>query len=313
LKLTNASPGIYPNRSLKETLNRTKFILRGLSSPKSTTALFELLEHPELAAIYSRFPRLAGKLQWPYLTCKQTSEEVLACLQAHYGFFRAHLPSSLRDSIASGREYTLTTLNLEDAESIRIVLMQSSYEKEGELAVSLKLGEDNATVCTASFTVAKCTGQTKVVVLGGLQGHHFHEEKSRIIAMTRAMKGMRPKALVLFAIQQMCITWDIQSLRAVGNAAHIYSSARKRKELAADYDLFWIESGGELQPDGLFNLPVIPPSRDISEIKANKRSTYRQRYALLDAVSLKIRAAASGIPLEEAKETTVASDSMMQG
>jgi hypothetical protein len=85
----------------------------------------------------------------------------------------------------------------------------------------------------------------------------------------------------------------------VGNTLHIYSSARKRKDLAADYDAFWSDSGGVLEADGFFTLPVIPPVRDMADIKPNKRSTYRQRYALLDTLAGRIRLSLTGHPLEE--------------
>jgi hypothetical protein len=107
------------------------------------------------------------------------------------------------------------------------------------------------------------------------------------------MKGMRPKAMVLFALQHLAQAWNLTSLRAVSNGTHIYRSLQKRKTINADYDSFWIESGGELQPDGIFNLPISPQVRDIADIKPNKRSMYRQRYALLDKLGQDIRAAMS--------------------
>ena len=293
-KLLKASPGMYPGSQFKEKVNRAKFIIRGLDAARNTEALFESLED-----LFVSFPRLAGKLQWPYLTSGYSKKDVLNALKAHYEFFRSQLPEPIRCSIANGEGYPIACLRLEDAEYMQVMLRPSPYEKEGELALSLQLGADQATVCTASFTISQSNLHSREIIVGGLQGHHFRDEKPRIIALTRAMKGMRPKALLLFVLQQISLAWGVVSLKAVGNAVHIYSSARRRKELAADYDLFWIESGGALGESGLFSLPVLPPVRDISEIKANKRSTYRQRYALLDALALEIRAAASGAKMKK--------------
>ncbi len=291
-RLVRASHGVYPDPGPKEKLHRAKYVLRGLLAPKLTASLLDLLEQPELTAHYARFPRLAAKLQWPYVSSTLPMDAALEALRSHYRFFVERLPDQVRARLACGQHFELGAVHFEDTESVKLVLRQSNYEKEGELSVSLLLGETNVMVCTATFTVTQWQDETKEIVLGGLQGHPFPEEKPRIIALTRAMKGMRPKALALFVVQQLALAWGVRSLRAVSNSRHIYSSARKRKELAADYDLFWSESGGELQADGIFNLPVEPPIRDLAEIKPNKRSTYRQRYALLDSLAHEIQQAA---------------------
>jgi hypothetical protein len=128
-------------------------------------------------------------------------------------------------------------------------------------------------------------------LIAGIQGHDFSDEKARTISFTRALRGMRPKALILYALQQLSLEWNMTGLQAVGNELHIYRSLRKRKEIQSDYDLFWTESAGVLNAENLFELPVTPPVRDVAEIKPNKRSMYRQRYALLESLAPQIRAA----------------------
>ena len=104
------------------------------------------------------------------------------------------------------------------------------------------------------------------------------------------MYGLRPKALLLFALQQLAATWGVTRLRAAGDEMHIYRHWQKRKKLAAGYDEFWIESGGKLADDGMFNLPATFIPREISTLKVNKRQMYKRRYLMLAEIADQIRA-----------------------
>ncbi|RFC43157.1 MAG: hypothetical protein DVB28_001632 [Verrucomicrobia bacterium] len=300
--LRRTAPEVYPGPRHREKINRLKYIIRGLWFFKDTTALMTMLSDPRLATLCKSFPRLVSKLQWPFITSRHSNPQKLAALRAHYTFFTEHLSPSIQEAISCGKNWPLLDVPVDENERIGIVLRQANYEKEGELAVSLLSLTTDEMMCTATFTLVQCTPTVREIVIGGLQGHDFKDDKARIVGITRGLKGLRPKALLLFALRQIAMAWNCTSLLAVGNTLHIYSSARKRKDLAADYDAFWMESGGTLNADGFFNLPIAPPVRDISELKANKRSTYRQRYTLLDTLAASIRAAAA----DRTPDTTLA-------
>ena len=101
---------------------------------------------------------------------------------------------------------------------------------------------------------------------------------------------MRPKALLVFTVQQLAACRGITRMRAVGDETHIYRHSHTRKILATSCDEFWIESGGTLSADGMFDLPIAFSPRDISTIKVNKRQMYRRRYAMLAGFADQIRA-----------------------
>ena len=170
-----------------------------------------------------------------------------------------------------------------------MALRFSVFDREGELSISLRSETTGEWICSLGFTVVHWSANRREILIGGLQGHDFNDEKQRIVSMTRGMRGLRPKALILFTLQQLSSVWKITSLKAVSNDRHIYRSFWKRKDVAADYDTFWKESGGEMDSGGLFTLPVVPGVRDIAEIKPNKRSMYRQRYAMLESLAGDIR------------------------
>jgi uncharacterized protein VirK/YbjX len=110
-----------------------------------------------------------------------------------------------------------------------------------------------------------------------------------IVAVTRALYGIRPKALVFYVLQQLATCWGITHLRAVSDDAHIYQHFQKRVDLAASYDEFWPDCGGVKGPDDLFDLPVAFAPREIASIRVNKRQMYRRRYAMLEQIAEQIR------------------------
>jgi uncharacterized protein VirK/YbjX len=232
---------------------------------------------------------MRSRLQRPYLTCSLSTSEKIEALQQHYSFLTDQLPEAVLESICKGVPAPLSTLKIDDSETLGLVLRFSVFDREGELSVSLRSETSHEWICSLGFTIVHWSEESREIMIGGLQGHDFRDEKQRIVSFTRGMRGLRPKALTLFALQQLAASWKVTSLKAVSNGKHIYRSFWKRKNVAADYDTFWQESGGEIDSDGLFRLPVIPGVRDIAEIKPNKRSMYRQRYAMLDALAGEIQ------------------------
>ncbi|MEI6871564.1 MAG: DUF535 family protein [Verrucomicrobiota bacterium] len=282
---------VYPDRGFKEDVNRLKYLVRGMLLGGATGELLALMNQPGLRALAQKHPRVFSRLQWPYLTCKFRTSEKLSALRNHYSFVLERLSAPILETFARAEPWPLALIPLDGDETLGLFLRFGLYEKEGELSLSLRSETTGEWICSLSFTTVVWTAQRREILVAGIQGHGFNDEKARTVRMTRGMRGMRPKALIFFALQQLAIEWNMTALRAVGNELHIYRSLRKRREIQSDYDAFWTESAGVLQADALFDLPVVPPVRDIAEIKANKRSMYRQRYAMLDDLAPKIREA----------------------
>jgi uncharacterized protein len=282
---------VYPDSGLKEDVNRLKYIARGLWLSPYTTQLLALLDQPSIKELAQRHPRVFSRLQWPYLTRSLRTSQKLSALKQHYAFVSEQLPPPIIAAFARSEPWPLVSIPLDETETLGLALRFGLYEKEGELSLSLRSESTAEWISTVSFTVHHWTPQHREILIAGIQGHDFSDEKARTISFTRALRGMRPKALILYALQQLALEWNMTGLQAVGNELHIYRSLRKRKEIQSDYDLFWTESAGVLNAENLFDLPVTPPVRDVAEIKPNKRSMYRQRYALLESLAPQIRAA----------------------
>jgi hypothetical protein len=148
--------------------------------------------------------------------------------------------------------------------------------------------DTGAVLFTMAFSVTRWETEPRAMFIGGLQGNKLANDKKLIVALTRGCHGLRPKALLLFALQTLAGLWNISQLRAVSDAMHIYRHWQKRKALAASYDTWWRESGGELAADGMFDLPAAFVPREISTLKPNKRPLYRHRYSMLDQIARQI-------------------------
>lgn len=127
-----------------------------------------------------------------------------------------------------------------------------------------------------------------------MQGNKRANDKDAVVAITRGLHGLRPKALLLFALQELAGIWGIARLRAVSDANHIYRHWQKQRPVAASYDQWWLESGGRLAADGMFDLPVAFLPREIASLKANKRLLYRRRYQQMAEIAAQIQASQIG-------------------
>jgi uncharacterized protein VirK/YbjX len=269
-------------------LKRAKYVARGLLYPSYTREWFEFLQRPELAIVIRNHPCLYHKLQRPYLNCKLTTRQRLDSLRQHYEFVASHFSPEGIARLYAPSGLGLVSFTLKDLGPFELRLGFSLGEKEGDLAVRLLKSDSGTRLFTMAFSVWKYRNEHAEIFIGGLQGSRF-ADKDLVVALTRALQGLRPKALLMFAVQQIAMFWRIPSLRAVSDATHIYRHFQKRKALAASYDAFWLDCGATLSADGMFDLPAIFVPRNISEIKVNKRQMYKRRYEMLGGFAEQIQ------------------------
>ena len=280
MTLVKTAPLIHPGRKLGSLGKQLKHCARGLAFAPYTNAWFNTLQQPELSVAAENHPYLFQKLQRPYLNRTLNTRQRLAALQEHYHFVTSHLTPATRQEIYATTGKLLARLPLAEVGEFALYLSCSRQEKEGDLVLGLRNQQTGMLMFTLAFSITQYTTEAREIFIGGLQGNKWANDKEEIIAITRGLHGLRPKALLLFALQSLAEVWDITRLRATSDAMHIYQHWQKRKEVASSYDEWWLESGGLLGADGMFDLPVYFVPRDLALIKANKRSLYRHRYQM---------------------------------
>jgi uncharacterized protein VirK/YbjX len=287
--LVKTAPLIYPGHTVDSFCKQAKHCVRGLAFASYTREWFKILQSPELAAVIQNRHRLFQKLQRPYLNHSLNTRRKFQALQQHYKFVATHFSPALRREIYATPGKLLATLQLQKAGKFDLRLSCSRHEKEGDLEICMVSQDTGATLFTLAFSITRWETEPREIFIGGLQGNKRTNDKDLIVAITRDLHGLRPKALLLFALQSLAVVWGVTRLRAAGDATHIYRHWQKRRQLAANYDALWVESGGRLADDGMFDLPATFVPREISTLKVNKRQMYRRRYEMLTELAGQIR------------------------
>lgn len=265
-----------------------KFFARGMISPRLTRNWLDLWQSPTLAPLIQSHPRVLMKLQRPYLRRALGAEGRWQILRQHYCFASKYFPAAAFREIAASPGAMLAEIQAADAGLFSVRLTYHNlFEKEGELSLVFYDEHRQARVFALSFCVPLCRPGRREIFIGGLQGFKGANSREYIVAITRGMSGLRPKALLWFALQQVAALWDIGSIHAVSNETR--NPGRHRTGIRADYNQFWLECGARLETDGNFTLPVTFTPRELTTIKPNKRPMYRRRYAMLSSVGEAIR------------------------
>ena len=290
LQLLRTSRQVHPDPTCWDRVSRVKYCLRALVAPRLTRQWFAILSEPKLGALVRNHPHILSKLQRSYLDSTPGPWSRLRALKNHYRFVVSRLSGGSLDQIYSPPSLVLARISLFKTDNLELRLgYHDSLSKEGDLAISLHDGNSGDMFAALSFCVSQYEASPRQAFVGGLQSFKHPNQKERIVAITRSMHGLRPKALLFFTLQQLVASWGLDSIRAVSDSRHIYRHYRKRKTVAMSYDEFWLECGGQRGEDGIFILPTASPPRDLSEMKASKRQMYRHRYLFLEELASQIR------------------------
>jgi uncharacterized protein len=285
-----AAQNAYPPGESRRIFKISKFIVRYLSLGKISNSWRRLLASKEMSSFLRAHGRMHLKIQRPYLCHRLSPPQVFEALNNHYRFILGIFTEASLEVLAT-RGILLYRGNPSGNESVELVLAANVWEQEGELGLVLKTAKSGRILATLVFTVHQFTSESGEIFVGGLQGRNDEFNREALVSMTKSMHGLRPKSLLLFALQECAATWGLDSIRCVSNELHVFRSWRKRKHVSADYDAFWVESGGVRQPDGCYLISPRFQMRSPESIRPNKRSQYRKRYQLMEEISKSLRVA----------------------
>ena len=132
-------------------------------------------------------------------------------------------------------------------------------------------------------------------LIGGIQGRNFDDALDRYRDLTKAANGLRPRDLLIELFRLVCAQLGVTEIHAVADKGrqnrHPYFGKDVMRELPLDYNAIWQDRGGTPLDAWFYRLPLTGERRGDAEIPAKKRSMYRQRYAMLDAIGTDLAAA----------------------
>ncbi len=200
---------------------------------------------------------------------------------------------ALLEAILNAEGSMLASVNLDGYGEIKIILgYDDSLRKEGVLMLSLKGPSVHEPVIQIAFSLEQKSTKSGVCYIGCLQGR---SNKDELKALTKVMHGLRPHVVMIFIVQEIMKALNMKQLLGIGNSIHPHHKKYLIHlpfvhKTTFDYDSLWMELGGVPEPDGWFELPLETERRTDKEMKSNKRAMYHRRYAMMDSISMQIRA-----------------------
>lgn len=278
---------VQPHKFWESRNFRFKFIIRSLLMPVKTYQILNFITtHSAYNELLQNQPRLPCRVHRPYLSAALTVTEKSEAILYHYKRimqllgdvkFRQHIdPEGLYLSRFTGKDDQPFTLQL-----------VSTYrlDKEGEASIILRNGSGQM---LAEITFILCIRNNKrSLIIGGLQGPNGENTQVLVQQATKSLYGLFPKRLILESLVQIADLFNIESIIAVSNKLHVYQSVRYKdriKHMHADYNTFWEMSGGVLQKDGFYSIPLDITRKSLEEVPSKKRAEYRRRFDLVDVV-----------------------------
>ena len=270
-----------------------KYIARSVRMAHRQSAwLAELYGSPRLTAILAHDPRLHERWHHHYINRRVGRAERMSIVSQHYRFVFGHLPAAMVDAVYLRGHYRWGTLTLKDGSELQLELRRpTGRSREGELALCLS-NTQGQVLSSAIFSI---TDQGRTLLIGCLQGAAAELGREAVRELTKQCYGLRPKNLLHSLLLAFASFAGATQVRGVSNLAHPF--AGEADKIKADYDGFWEECQGVLQPDGFFALPTSEPERSELQVESKHRSAFRRREMLRREACARLLAALRDQPL----------------
>lgn len=268
----------------KALLRRIRFNLTALRSFEAVQPFFDAQPGSSLAKLMAERPEAIGAVVWPYQCLAWDTSTRLARICEHY-------------RIIDGGPLDITTheklllLDLpEIKEGLYLALDRPQwFLREGEIAINLFLSDTR--IYSLVFSLFEESSGISAFI-GAIQGRDLHGIMDEYRSLTRAANGMRPRDLLIELFRMYCAVANIDRIRAISDEyrqhrSPYYGSASEKK-IHGDYDAIWTDRGGTKLDAFWYDLPVEAHERSLDEISSKKRSMYRKRYHMLNALRIRM-------------------------
>ncbi|VVM43479.1 hypothetical protein PS662_00420 [Pseudomonas fluorescens] len=284
---------LHPGYSLRALKNKLKLlVLVG----KNWTALNVFLRRMSNSLGPSGVEKLGGDcvgvVHWPYVSSHWNAGERLDVLASHYEVISKSCPQLL---LYGRNEHLLLSDVSEISTGCSLVLDRPIwFMREGELVLNLFQGD--LRIASLAFTLCR-TDAGLCMFIGAVQGIHKGVDSDLSLTiyrdLTKDFEGLRPRSFLIEVMKHIATRIGVEKIYAVGDAyrhhRHPYFGAEKSQELAANYDVIWLEHGATpSEREDFFEMPMSPSRKPLDSIVAKKRAMYRRRYELLDSTFNKV-------------------------
>ena len=259
--------------------------------PKFASRWFSYLKSDDFAEIVAYRPKIYIKPFRVYMSTRWTKEQRVKVIRNSYRFLLNK--GELFKQVLYNKHTELARISLsESVTGLFILGYDNKYRKEGELVISFECKEMGGVIASAAFAFEEQQAGCWICRIGCVQGNRLLKNDV-LKAMQKMWNGMRPKALIVFAVQEFARQLGFSALYGAGDSIQAYRKKhaihiQRFHAISFDYDALWNEIGGQPNNEGWYKLPLTLVRKEKDEIKTHKRALYRRRYQQLDELSLKI-------------------------
>ncbi|MFD9897745.1 DUF535 family protein [Mesorhizobium sp. NPDC059025] len=251
---------------------------------REISAINDALSAEPFCRVLQAYPEIPFKPVRPYLVSGLNPAQRAAAVVGHYAAaFRLLKTEAFIESHIAGKQL----LSLQTAVggiTVDLTGQQGLY-REGEWR--LLASWDGRAVMEVALAIvdSRLLGLGEmgpILWIGAIKtaaaGAHGLEDAR---TLTKSLAGLRPKSLLLLVAQSLAGGLKLSGVFAASNRGHVFATdPGLRRRVLADYDGFWMESGGRRVAPTIFQLPPTKIRRPQNEYKPNKRAQIRRRHQL---------------------------------
>lgn len=159
-------------------------------------------------------------------------------------------------------------------------------QREGMWTLALHTAQ-GVRVCQLSFSFLL----RNRLMIGSVQGAPAQDAAAMqgIRELTHTAQGLRPPYLLVEVLRVLCRRWG-QALSGVDPQHHVKKKWYQRAlQVSFDYRAFWADLGGHKQANDIWALPSQRAPRDLRDVPAKRRATYKRRALLLAALPAQLQ------------------------
>ncbi|MBN2616565.1 MAG: DUF535 family protein [Bacteroidales bacterium] len=288
-----ASRGYAHERISYRKKQQRKIVFHTLLHPRFAKKWFQLLHSSEHHYILSSRPRIYIKPFRVYLSTRWNPKRKQKVILDSYRFLETK-GDLFQQFLSHPQGITVARFTIDTAtECVLKLEYDDRFRKEGEFVLTLESEQLGGKIVSVSFAVEENSKGHWYCYIGCVQGHPDPQAWEHFKFIQKAMFGLRPNSFVVNVLQDLIRQLGCETIYCTGDS--IQANRKKHAihlpgihDISFNYNKFWLEMEAEDVGSGWFRLPLIPARKEMSEIKSQKRSMYRKRYALLDGISQKI-------------------------
>jgi uncharacterized protein len=230
-----------------------------LINPIIASKWFKILESPDFIQVATQRQRIYIKPFRAYMSIRWTIKQKIKVILDTYRFIMSK-GDAFKQVINQNITTEIARFKLNNSiEGCLTLGFDDRYRKEGELVFSFECNQLGGVIVAAAFSFEEIEVGKWITRISCIQGHKLKTENSSKITQ-KLMNGLRPKSLIIFAIQEFSRQLGFVAVYGAGDAIQAYRRKHLvhlpwRHAINFDYNATWTESGGRLLSNGWYILP----------------------------------------------------------